>query len=992
MELNFINQFIQKYIEFKEYLTKKLNNNFNKLEGETCYLIDNDWMEELLLIYNKYNDYKEYMHSYISKSNINNPIFISDISKVNNYIKNHKKFVIIGDKIMQTFNKKILNDKKLFIIYIGFNKMIIEDLQHSDSAFIYSNPLDEDVSKREGFIFQTNGNNKKGIFEFYLGNEYKNKINRIIRDNYFVDNKFLSSKIKLSFIDELKLKISIMLFYYEKCFLSPKNEFSLYQKYYLINDKWIDAFKKYIKYKEVSDLLNKYDKKLKNKIYYNNINIDKILKEFYNNLINDNNKVNFEEKNYDNYMINKLTPSKLYINNNIPYYTDCYIIHYKILDLIKQLNSNIKIYNSIKVFSKINDKNILLFVENKTINIGNFHNELFRTKYIISYNLSEGLENELNILLDTELNEYFMKNNCDNQKAMIQNLEENNFVKGKLIILDFQNNNEYFHFANNNPYKNKNNNRFNSYKNSKDINKKKIKPKLNNSTINITSNNENEKKINTILREYNLMKNKEHQYELTIKEKEKKENIYLKIIEESKKKEKEYNKRLEEYKEKEKQNKEKDDELKKIKEELNEKLNNLEEYKAKISELTNLQEKHENEKKKYIEKNQYLNLKNMELQQRNTELEIKNKYNENKLKQNKINLNQIQINPQESVFPQLIGLNKVGGIPYMNSILQCLSNTTKLSNYFLAKSNIIKSCNEDEYELSKSYLMLIEHLWNGNKNKKYDPYNFRNVVLSYEKSFNKSNSEKIKDFIDFILEHLHQELKNKEVNKMSEINMIQNDFDKEIIYNKFIGKFNKEKSIISELFFGILQTSYECLECNDNLMYYNYEILKYIIFPLEEIKNTINSKNNKITIDDCFNTIYNNNIFIEEKNNYCYSCKKLTKCKNYFKLLKLPDILIIILKRNINKMYPIEFIFDKEINIMQNIYENNNGLNIPYELYGVVTCINYNEPTEEHFISFCKNNNKWYKYHDIEVSKPINDIQKDILEYKTPIILFYKKF
>jgi hypothetical protein len=100
------------------------------------------------------------------------------------------------------------------------------------------------------------------------------------------------------------------------------------------------------------------------------------------------------------------------------------------------------------------------------------------------------------------------------------------------------------------------------------------------------------------------------------------------------------------------------------------------------------------------------------------------------------------------------------------------------------------------------------------------------------------------------------------------------------------------------------------------------------------------------------------------------------------KLLKIVDV-------GLDK--PIED-FDKEINIMQNIYENNNGLNIPYELYGAVTCINYNEPTEEHFISFCKNNNKWYKYHDIEVSKPINDIQKDILEYKTPIILFYKKF
>jgi ubiquitin C-terminal hydrolase len=91
---------------------------------------------------------------------------------------------------------------------------------------------------------------------------------------------------------------------------------------------------------------------------------------------------------------------------------------------------------------------------------------------------------------------------------------------------------------------------------------------------------------------------------------------------------------------------------------------------------------------------------------------------------------------------------------------------------------------------------------------------------------------------------------------------------------------------------------------------------------LEEIKNTINSRNNKITIDDCFNTIYNNNTFNEEKNNYCYSCKKQTICKHYLKLLKLPDILIIILKRDRNKMYHTEFVFNNQINIMHNDYEN----------------------------------------------------------------------
>ena len=511
--------------------------------------------------------------------------------------------MIINDKIIQNFVKKFLNDKTIFTIYFGFNKLIIDDLKQNDSAFIFSNPLDEDASKREGNIIEIKGADKNKIFEFYLKDKYKNKINSIIQGNYHLDNKFLNYKRNLSHNDKLKLKISIMLFYYEKSFLSPKTEFSEYQKYYLINDKWIDAFKKYIKYKEISDLLNQYDHNSKNKIYFYNINVDTILKDFYYNLIY-NNKFNFLEKNYENYMINKLIPSKSYMHN-IPYYTDCYIIHFKILDLIKRLNPNIEIFNPFKVISRIKDKNILLFADNKTINIGNFHNKLFKIKYIISYNLNEELENEINILLDTELNEYFIKNNCDNKKdGVIQNLEENKFVKGKLIILDIKNNNENFPSINYNIYK--------SYKNLKDINQKGKKPKLNKSNIDISAYNENQKKINAILNENNMLKNKEHQYMLKLKEKEKIENKYLKIIDESKKKEKESCKIIEGYKEKEKQNKEKEYEFKKREEELNEKLNNFkkkeEEYENKITELSELQE---NEKKKYIEKYKSLYQKNM---------------------------------------------------------------------------------------------------------------------------------------------------------------------------------------------------------------------------------------------------------------------------------------------------------------------------------------------------------------------------------------------
>ena len=230
----------------------------------------------------------------------------------------------------------------------------------------------------------------------------------------------------------------------------------------------------------------------------------------------------------------------------------------------------------------------------------------------------------------------------------------------------------------------------------------------------------------------------------------------------------------------------------------------------------------------------------------------------------------------------------------MNAILQCLIQIKSLTFSFLKETDRIRKYDEDECELSKSYLTLIEELWETNRKSQYDPYNFKNVVNSYDKSFERSNSDKIRDFIDFILEQLHQELKRKKINERK---LIQNDSDKEIIYKNILEKFQKENSIISEEFFGIVETSYKCLECNNNLIYYNYEILKYIVFNLEEIKSLINSNNNdsnnnKITIDDSFNTIYNNNIFIRESNYFCYTCNKLTRCKYYSKLLKLPNTLL----------------------------------------------------------------------------------------------------
>ena len=133
-----------------------------------------------------------------------------------------------------------------------------------------------------------------------------------------------------------------------------------------------------------------------------------------------------------------------------------------------------------------------------------------------------------------------------------------------------------------------------------------------------------------------------------------------------------------------------------------------------------------------------------------------------------------------------------------------------------------------------------------------------------------------KDFIIYILEQLHKEL-YKSVNNNNQLINIQqnlNQYDKQSSFNYFFYNFQKQCSIISDIFFGITETTNECINCKNNYnsqglnnpIFYNYQIFNCLIFPLEEVNNMKNNylqnnnniqinQNNVVTIYECF--IYN---------------------------------------------------------------------------------------------------------------------------------------
>ena len=278
-----------------------------------------------------------------------------------------------------------------------------------------------------------------------------------------------------------------------------------------------------------------------------------------------------------------------------------------------------------------------------------------------------------------------------------------------------------------------------------------------------------------------------------------------------------------------------------------------------------------------------------------------------------------------------------------------------------------------------------------------------------------------KDFIIFILERMHTELKKPSKEMSNEQNNIQplNQYDKNNSYYHFCLDFMKDSSVISDNFYGINETTNECLNCKN--MYamnnmntpicYNYGIFNNLIFPLEEVKNMKynnqmqmqfnqmqfnyqmqfnNQMNfNTVTIYDCFSYNQKTELFTGPNQNYCNLCKQTFDSYYTNKIYSTPKNLILILNRGKNNMYNVKLEFYETIDITQFVLSNNSPQ--IFNLYGVITHIGESGPNA-HFVASCKSpiDKKWYRYNDAFVN-PIDNVLKDVINFGNPYILFYQK-
>jgi ubiquitin C-terminal hydrolase len=357
--------------------------------------------------------------------------------------------------------------------------------------------------------------------------------------------------------------------------------------------------------------------------------------------------------------------------------------------------------------------------------------------------------------------------------------------------------------------------------------------------------------------------------------------------------------------------------------------------------------------------------------------------------------------------PTLIGLNNIGATCYMNSTLQCLSQTEALTNYFLDGKNKDKLINNNIAKADKNalqlcpvYLDLIQNLWNKNASyKSYSPNNFMKTIESMNPLFVKGQAGDSKDFIIFILEQIHNELK-KPTKNYKESNLPLNQYDKDNAFNNFFNEFQKEVSVISDTFFGFNETTNICLYCKNFYgskgqqypICYNYGIFNVLIFPLEEVRKMRYgmSNINMVNLYDCFLYNQKTDLFSGDNKNYCNICKQLYDSEYTSRIYSCPNVLILILNRGKDNIYKVKIDFGELLDITQYVLLKTQQQQL-YSLYGVITHIGQSGPYA-HFVASCKSpvDGMWYRYNDALVSR-INDFKKEIYDYGNPYILFYQK-
>ena len=347
----------------------------------------------------------------------------------------------------------------------------------------------------------------------------------------------------------------------------------------------------------------------------------------------------------------------------------------------------------------------------------------------------------------------------------------------------------------------------------------------------------------------------------------------------------------------------------------------------------------------------------------------------------------------EIQFPHKTFLLNIGQSYYINAVIQSLSNISSLTNKLLLRY-IDFDINNQPLCVSYSNLLYMIFFYNLSS---FNPDLYYKICVKLNPLFDKKNEKEVdaKDYLLFMINTIHKELlpESKE-NNDTDTDFLKQETDSLNEKKKLkecINKYNLNKTIVSDLFYGIKRFLIKCNNCNT--CKYDFQTFNLLTFSLKELKdykkkNPKSSKNIDLNLYDAFLYEKEERKLEGENGFYCDKCKKMTEGVHKNDIYSLPQILIIVLDRGKNfKDFQGEFWFDEKLDFNDKDIIISKESHKKFYLSGFITYILESE-NKSKYITFCRNkeNEMFFCYNDTSVKKI--DVY-NAMTYGTPFILFY---
>ncbi|XP_007124281.2 ubiquitin carboxyl-terminal hydrolase 2 isoform X2 [Physeter macrocephalus] len=314
----------------------------------------------------------------------------------------------------------------------------------------------------------------------------------------------------------------------------------------------------------------------------------------------------------------------------------------------------------------------------------------------------------------------------------------------------------------------------------------------------------------------------------------------------------------------------------------------------------------------------------------------------------------------------LAGLRNLGNTCFMNSILQCLSNTRELRDYCLQRLYMrdLSHGSSAHTALMEEFAKLIQTIWTSSPNDVVSPSEFKTQIQRYAPRFVGYNQQDAQEFLRFLLDGLHNEVNRVTARPKSNpenLDHLPDDEKGRQMWRKYL---EREDSRIGDLFVGQLKSSLTCTDCG---------YCSTVFDPFWDLSLPIAKRGYpEVTLMDCMRLFTKEDVLDGDEKPTCCRCRARKRCIKKFSIQRFPKILVLHLKRfsesriRTSKLTTFVNFPLRDLDLREFASENTN--HAVYNLYAVS---NHSGTTMGgHYTAYCRSpvTGEWHAFNDSSVS------------------------